>query len=207
MYKRQYQADTLLRAFPDDVFDGYPPIGELLIESTFHNVTAELEAVAGVLLFGQYVGHDVATDRAISRQAAEAITDYFPNRKVSVRNIGDVPIAAWPSAGSVAVRPGILDRQSFCEDDGYDHTLVLLDSNVYNGAVASTSHSFISTTAKVFSEVNDTPFWKVAVAVGVLASADLHARTIVLPSREYGKVDVSEGEMLLRSVNLNLVVD
>lgn len=199
-------ADTLLRAVDDGVYDGVPLINELLIESTFRNVTADMQVVAGALLFKEFVGHEVSTNGDVARQAAEAIGDYFSNRKVSVKGITDRPVAVWPSVGTLAVRCSDNIPKPPTKETSFSHTMSLLDSNFFSGAVSAVSESYISTTAPVFSKVNAAPLWRIALAVGVLASADLHVRTIALCEEDFGTISTEAEELLLRAINLNLIV-
>jgi len=202
---QSHNTGMVLEATPDDTFDGQPKIARLLFDTIVANTSPEQVAVAAALLYGDYVGHDFYLDTPIARQAAEAIQDYLNTRRVSIRNLSDVPRSNWPTAGTLHVQlfTDLPEFETTPRGQVHGHQLFLADGTMFNGALGSPHQSIVASNIYVFAKLNEIDFSRVLLAHGILFSRDLHMRTIEVPKGNLSNDDSQRIADLVRAVDVN----
>lgn len=195
-----------LIATPDGVLDGVPPLGRYKFDNVLRNASMDHITVAGVLLFGEFLGAELSTNGPISRQLFEALNQYFGDRVVSSERISDRPVAAWPSAGKLLVGPftQLPARETTPPGVVHCYEIWLADSTSFNGAIGTSHQSIIASNFEVFSALNNIPRELVYIAHGVLTARELHMRTIVINGSHLSAEVQSRLQALVRAVDLNL---
>ena len=178
----------------------------LLFDTILENVSPDHIAVSAVIAFGEFVGHDIELPEAISRQAAEAIQEYLASRRVSVREITDVPKKQWPAEGRLQVEPC---SKSFTVATNWNagdrvHRLSLADGASFSGSIGSPIQSIVASNYRVFARTNVVQLAKVLASHGVLFSRDLHVRELEVPFDSFTRDDAQRITNLVRAVDLNI---
>lgn len=204
------QNGFLLKAQVDDFTDGHPSINELRLDTLVQTLPPARLAIAGCIAFGAFVGQSVVVTGKVPRMAADAITDFFADRKVVTEPIEDVPASVWPSSGTLHIRHYAAEFTPPPKEPGTEHRFYVqvADGALYNGALASPHQLIVASNAGVMQSMEPEAFkpGRLEVALGVLLSSDLHSRGIHVAGCQDEEFMMS-CKRLLRAAELNLTWD
>lgn len=206
LVNQDHNAGMLLEAIPDAVFDGQPKIGRLVFDSIVANTSPDHIAISTALVFGDYIGHEIHSEKPISRMTGEAIQEFLDGRRVSIQNFTDTPRSPWPSAGLLEVNQfsQLPDFETTKRGEVHGHQIFFADGTLFNGAIGSPHQSVVASNFRVFAELNEISLAKILVALGVLFSRDLHMRTVKVPRLDLTDSDCEKISNLVRAADLNI---
>src|SRR5699024_5182221 len=132
--------------------------------------------------------------------------DFLTGRRVSIRNLTDVPRSPWPSAGTLEVQmlTALPEFETTPRGQVHGHQIFLADGAMFNGALGSPHQSIVASNINVFSKLNEIALPNILLAHGILFSRDLHMRTIKIPKGNLTDEECRRIANLVRAVDVNV---
>lgn len=198
-----------LRAEPE-MYDGCPPVPELLLEHDPLMVHDDVLAVAAILVFGEYCSGSVSLPRKVSPEVAFAIEKFLSPVWVQNSPVEYSPRANPTGNGKLVLSKDIraMKPRSQWGKDRVS-TLVVLDSQDFAGTLVSTHGLVTNSNASTITALRREGRGVLAhLAVALIYSETLFASTIVLAddlATEVSDDEVKRVAALLASCKMNLV--